>query len=229
MSNIILAAKDIKVIRSNRTILDVQAVELKKGEVLALMGHNGAGKSTLLQVLALVLKPNQGSLYFNGELVQRSNILQTRRQMAAVMQQPLLLDTTVYKNAAVGLQLRKRPKKEIEKRVLPWLERLGVAQFAHQSIRNLSGGEAQRVSLARALVLDPQVLFLDEPFSALDTPTREALLKLLSTILKENNMTAVFVTHDYREIPQLADRVIELEQGEIIGSFNSNEITIMDA
>ncbi|MEG6616851.1 ATP-binding cassette domain-containing protein [Peptococcaceae bacterium 1198_IL3148] len=224
MSKAILVAKEITVIRDSRVILDAPAVELKQGEVLALMGHNGAGKSTLLQVLALVLKPNQGRLYFDGELVQRSNTLKIRRKMAAVMQQPLLLDTTVYKNAAVGMQLRKVPKKDIEKRVLPWLERLGVAHLAHQSVRNLSGGEAQRVSLARALVLEPQVLFLDEPFSALDTPTREALLTDLSAILKENNMTAVFVTHDYREIPKLADRVVELEQGKIIDSFASNEM-----
>lgn len=220
----ILAAKDITVVRSKRTILQVPNVELREGEVLALVGHNGAGKTTLLQVLALVLQPTTGAVYFRGEKVTNGNALQVRRCMAAVLQQPLLLDTTVFNNVAVGLQIRKIPKKEIKRLVPPWLERLGVAHLAKQSVRGLSGGEAQRVSLARALVLEPQVLFLDEPFSALDTPTRESLLKELNGILTEKNMTAVFVTHDYREIPKLAHRVIELDSGSILRSYASTEM-----
>jgi len=224
MTRSILSAKDITVVRSKRTILQVPNVELSQGEVLALVGHNGAGKTTLLQVLALVLQPTTGTVCFQGEAVSNSNALRIRRCMAAVLQQPLLLDTTVFKNVAVGLQIRKIPKKDINLLVPPWLERLGVAHLAKEPVRGLSGGEAQRVSLARALVLEPQVLFLDEPFSALDTPTREGLLKELSTILKESNMTAVFVTHDYREIPKLADRVMELDGGLVLRSFSSNEM-----
>lgn len=222
----ILAAKNITVVRSKRTILQVPSVELREGEVLALVGHNGAGKTTLLQVLALVLQPTTGTVYFRGEVVSNSNALRIRRCMAAVLQQPLLLDTTVFKNVAVGLQIRKVPKKEINRLVPPWLERLGVAHLAKESVRGLSGGEAQRVSLARALVLNPQVLFLDEPFSALDTPTREALLKELNIILTEQNMAAVFVTHDYREIPRLANRVTELDGGLVLRSFASSEMKL---
>lgn len=227
MSQAILAAKNIKVVRANRTILQVPSVELTEGEVLALVGHNGAGKTTLLQVMALVLEPTEGTVYFRGQEVNRHNALETRRKMAAVLQQPLLLNTTVYKNVAVGLHIRKIPKKTIEKLVQPWLERLGIAHLAKESVRGLSGGEAQRVSLARALVLEPQVLFLDEPFSALDTPTREELLKEIGTILKENNMTAVFVTHNYQEIPELADRVIELKNGVVLRTFASSEIDML--
>ncbi|MTI81274.1 MAG: ABC transporter ATP-binding protein [Firmicutes bacterium] len=216
MREILLAVKNTKMVKSKRVILDVPLLELRHGEVLSLMGHNGAGKSTLLKILALLQVPTQGNVYFKGEEVSNSNVLKFRRQMAAVLQEPLLLDTTVYKNAAVGLQLRKVDRKEVNKRVMHWLERLGVEHLAKYSVRNLSGGEAQRVSLARALVLEPQVIFLDEPFSALDTPTRESLLAELRDILYEQSMTAVFVTHDYREIPQLANRVVELSQGKIL-------------
>lgn len=224
MTSPILAAKDITVVRSERTILQVSNVDLMDGEVLALVGRNGAGKTTLLQVLALVLKPTTGNVYFQGRVVSNNNALHVRRRMSAVLQQPLLLDTTVFKNVAVGLQIRKVPKQEIKRLVPPWLERLGVAHLAKSSVRGLSGGEAQRVSLARALVLEPQVLFLDEPFSALDTPTREALLNELNTILTERNMAAIFVTHDYREIPRLAHRVIELDGGLLKQSFASHEM-----
>lgn len=215
MSSPILAVENIKMIKTKRLILDVPKLELGQGEVLSLVGHNGAGKSTLLQVLALLQKPTQGTVFFDGQPVHKSDMFAVRRQMAAVLQEALLLDTTVFKNAAVGLQLRKVPRKEIETRVTPWLERLGVAHLAKQSVRTLSGGEAQRVSLARALVIKPRVLFLDEPFSALDTPTREAILDDLHGILKESSMSAVFITHDYQEIPKLAHRVVELNKGQI--------------
>ena len=216
MSSTVLAVKDIVMIKAKRMILNVPSLELNRGEVLALMGHNGAGKSTLLQVLALLQKPTKGEVYFCDRLVKRRDMLHIRRQMAAVLQEPLLLDTTVFKNAAVGLQLRKFPRSEINRLVSAWLERVGILHLAKQPVRTLSGGEAQRVSLARALVLEPQVLFLDEPFSALDTPTKESLLHDLREILEENRITAVFVTHDYREIPKLADRVVELANGSII-------------
>lgn len=224
MSGTVLAVKDVVMIKAKRMILNVPSLELKRGEVLALMGHNGAGKSTLLQVLALLQKPTKGEVYFCGQVVRRQDKLRVRRKMAAVLQEPLLLDTTVFKNVAVGLQLRNYPKSEINRLVNSWLDRVGILHLAKQPVHTLSGGEAQRVSLARALVLDPQVLFLDEPFSALDTPTKESLLDDLREILEENRITAVFVTHDYREIPKLADRVIELANGDIIQEGLPDEV-----
>lgn len=211
-------------IKGKRLILNVPALDIMEGEVLSLMGHNGAGKSTLLQVMALLQRPTEGQVFFCRQAVPRSNTLYVRRQMASVLQDPLLLDTTVFKNVAVGLQIRKVPKSEINRKVMPWLKRLGIDHLANNSIRNLSGGEAQRVSLARALVLEPRVLFLDEPFSALDTPTRKAILSDLKEILQEKNITAVFITHDYREIPQLAQRVVELKEGHVIRMGRPDDI-----
>jgi len=178
-----------------------------RGEVLAVVGPNGAGKSTLLLTLARLLKPERGEILFNGTHAQNESDTVYRRRIALVMQDPLLFDRSVYANVASGLEFRDVAKTEIQQRVPQWLERLGVAQLANRRGGKLSGGEAQRVSLARALVLEPELLLLDEPFSALDPPTRAHLLDDLGTLLHETATTTLFVTHDLIEATQLASRM----------------------
>ncbi|MCL6478426.1 MAG: ATP-binding cassette domain-containing protein [Peptococcaceae bacterium] len=211
----VIEAKNISLRKGNREILDVEHFALQAGEVLAVVGPNGAGKSTLLQVLALLQRPDRGEVLFGGNAVNRTNAIQYRRRMAVVFQEPLLLNTTVFNNVAQGLKLRGFDQNEIRARVDRWLERLGVSHLARRMPRFLSGGEAQRVNIARAMVLDPEVLFLDEPFSALDYPTRISLLKEMGGILKESRATTLFVTHDYTEIPYLTDTAIVMGGGRI--------------
>jgi tungstate transport system ATP-binding protein len=141
--------------------------------------------------------------------------LASRRRMAVVFQEPLLLDTSVEANAASGLAVRGVPAGERRRRVAHWLERFGVAHLAKRSARTLSGGEAQRVSLARAFAVQPEVLFLDEPFAALDAPTRQALTDELAALLSEGGMATVFVTHDRAEALRLGDRVAVLIAGRV--------------
>ncbi|MFX4262353.1 ABC transporter ATP-binding protein [Pelotomaculum propionicicum] len=209
-------ARDIKFKRGNRQILDVESFRLEKGEIMALIGINGSGKSTLVQILALLQRPDSGKVFIQGEEITPQNMLRLRRRMAVVFQEPLLLDTTVYNNVASGLLLRGHKKSEVDKPVMEWLARLGVDSLARSSTRFLSGGEAQRVSLARALVLEPEVLFLDEPFAALDYPTKKALLNEFCGIIKAMKISTLIVTHDPHEIPALANRVTVLEAGKII-------------
>jgi len=209
-------ARDIKFKRGNRQILDVESFRLEKGEIMALIGINGSGKSTLVQTLALLQRPDSGKVFIQGEEVTPQNMLSLRRRMAVVFQEPLLLDTTVYNNVASGLLIRGHKKSEVHKPVMEWLARLGVDSLARSSTRYLSGGEAQRVSLARALVLEPEVLFLDEPFAALDYPTKKALLKDFYDIIRATKISTLLVTHDPHEIPVLANRVTVLEAGKII-------------
>ena len=167
---------NLRVETGGRTLLSVPRFDVLRGEVLVLLGVNGAGKSTLLQTLAFLRVPTSGSLQFDGEAVSfRSPPLTLRRRLAVVFQEPLLFDTTVAENVASGLKLRRVARAAIQEKVHRWLERLGIAHLCSSPSAYSLRGEAQRVSLARAFVLDPDFFLLDEPFSALDAPTRESL------------------------------------------------------
>lgn len=212
----IIRVKNIQVLKQKKRLLAIDELVLEKGKTISVIGPNGAGKSTLLQVLALLMPPSAGEIYYLGELVTKRNMLRFRRQTAVVFQEPLLLNTTVFHNVAQGLRFRGLSGPEVKERVEYWLERLGVAHLTGRTNRYLSGGEAQRVSLARALVLNPEVLFLDEPFSSLDFETRTDLLEKLSGFIKEKGITTFFVTHDYSEIPFWGGDVMALDQGRIV-------------
>jgi tungstate transport system ATP-binding protein len=199
--------RDLLVKRGNHPALQLDHLTIQEGEVLAVVGPNGAGKSTLLLTLARLLKPEQGEILFNGQPTRFESDTDYRRRIALVMQDPLLFDTSVFENVASGLRFRGVEKDEIRQRVPLWLERMGVAHLSKRRAGQLSGGEAQRVSLARALVLEPQLLLLDEPFSALDPPTRTGLLDDLGALLSETDTTTVFVTHDLPEAAQVAERM----------------------
>lgn len=213
----LLAARHLVVRRAGRTILDVAELSIRCGEILAIIGPNGAGKSTLLKVLALLQRPEQGEIVFDGVKVSpRADLVSYRRRIAMVFQEPLLFDTTVFKNVASGLELRGVARREIKRRVAEWLERFGVAGLAKRAAHTLSGGEAQRVSLARAFVLQPDLLLLDEPFASLDQPTRFSLLADLEALLRETGTTTVFVTHDRTEALTIGDRIGVMIDGRIL-------------
>jgi tungstate transport system ATP-binding protein len=212
----LLTLRNIAVRHAKRKTLQVATLEVHRGEVLAIIGPNGAGKSTLLRVMGVLQRPEQGAVLFRGRNALNGDALDLRRRIATVFQEPLLLNATVHENASLGLKLRGMRRVEIDRRLLPWLERLGIAQLAERSARTLSGGEAQRTSLARALVLEPELLLLDEPFSALDPATREALLRDFERIVQETGITTVFVTHDRQEAFALADRVAVLNEGSLL-------------
>lgn len=217
MSEAALRAQGLIVRLGGRTVLDIPDLEVRRGEVLALMGPNGSGKSTLILTLALLLRPAAGRLFLAGEPVDgRADPVRLRRRLAVVFQEPLLLDTTVRENVAVGLRLRRMARDEIERRVTRWLARFGLMPLAARAARTLSGGEAQRVSLARAFALEPEILFLDEPFAALDAPTRAELIESLRAVLAETGTTAVLVTHDRNEALALGDRVGVLMGGRLL-------------
>lgn len=219
-----LAVENLQVQRGRRLVLDVPSLAVAEGEILAVIGPNGAGKSTLLEALAL-LTPAVMTYRFAGRAVRLPQEgLALRREMAVVFQQPLLLDGTVFANVALGLRMRGVPEPEVHGRANTWLDRFGVADLARRHAHALSGGEAQRVSLARALALQPRVLFLDEPFGALDVLTRAAILQDLRGVLRSCGITALFVTHDFTEIPALADRVAVLMDGRILQTGTPREV-----
>jgi tungstate transport system ATP-binding protein len=144
--------------------------------------------------------------------------------MADVLQQPLLCRMSVFHNVALGLRFRRRPRREIELRVGEWLERFQIAHLRDRPAQQISGGEAQRASLARAFVLDPEILILDEPFAALDAPTREALLDDLGNVLAETRTTTLFATHDRDEALAVGDRLAVLAGGRVVQIGTPEEV-----
>lgn len=216
MAETFLSLRGLTVRYGERAALRLDDLDIESGEVLAIIGPNGSGKSTLLRVLGLLQQPSEGQVLLRGVDCGQTDSLALRRRIATVFQGPLLLNATVYDNAALGLKLRGASRAEIDRRLGPWLERFGIAHLAERSARTLSGGEAQRTSLARAFVLDPELLLLDEPFAALDAATREGLLSELCAIIESSKITTVLVTHDRQEAFTLGKRVGVLKDGDLL-------------
>jgi len=207
-----LEARDLIAYRGDRAVAHAARLDLVEGEHLALLGPNGAGKSSLVLGLATLVRTG-GELRYRGAPIVDADSY--RRKVAVVFQRPLLLDRSVRENAGLGLALRGVGRRERDARADSELARLGVGHLADRSAAALSGGEAQRVSIARALAIDPEILFLDEPFSALDAPTRETLIADLARVLRERGVTTVMVTHDRDEALSLADRIGVVMKGEL--------------
>jgi len=208
-----ISIKDLLVQRDGRDTLKVDSLNIRQGETLAVVGPNGAGKSTLLLTLARLLKPTRGDILFHSKAQHEWNDLDYRRRIAFVFQDPLLMDMSVRENIGLGLKFRGMKREEITEKVELWAKAMGVDKLLKRRAGQLSGGEAQRVSLARAFVLDPELLLMDEPFSAVDPQTREQLMQDLSRVLVENHRTTIFVTHNLREAAQFGDRVLVVIDG----------------
>lgn len=203
----LIEIRNLLIKRRGQVALEIDSLQVDKGEVLAVVGPNGAGKSTLLLALARLIRLERGQILFDGNQAQVESDAVYRRRLALVLQDPLLFDMSVFDNVASGLRFRGVAKDDIHDRVHLYLERLGVSHLAGRRAMQLSGGEAQRVSLARALVLKPQLFLLDEPFSALDPPTRARLLDDLRVLLPETGATTIFVTHNLSEADRLASKM----------------------
>lgn len=221
----VFEARNLQVIRGGSLILNVPALTIADGEMLSIIGPNGAGKSTLLQSLAALIKPSCGEVLFRGQKIGAEiPLLAYRRKLAMILQEPLLFDTTVFNNVASGLKLRGLKRHNYEPMVIKCLERFGIAHLGDRSARSLSGGEARRTSIARAFATEPEVLLLDEPFSALDPIIREALLEDLEQVLRETRITTIFVTHDRQEALRLSSRLGVMMAGEILQEGSPQEI-----
>jgi len=221
----ILEAKNLEVERGGALLLEIPSFSIGKGEILSLIGPNGAGKTTLLQTLSYLLKPFRGEIFFRGNRIGANHsVLEYRRKLAMVFQEPLLFDTTVFNNVASGLKIRGMRRNGIRDRVIEQLSRFGIRHLSDRSAKTLSGGEAQRTSLARAFALRPEILFLDEPFASLDPPTRDSLMEDLENILRQTQTTAIFATHDRMEALRLSDRIAVMNAGKVLQIGSPEEV-----
>jgi sulfate transport system ATP-binding protein len=200
-------------------VLKDVSVDIGSGSLTALLGPSGGGKSTLLRVIAGLEQPDTGTVVISG--VDATRLSPQRRNVGFVFQHyAAFKHMTVYRNIAFGLEVRKRPKPEVRKRVLELLELVHLEQFGDRYPAQLSGGQRQRMALARALAVEPQVLLLDEPFGALDAQVRKELRTWLRRLHDEVHVTTVFVTHDQEEAMDVADEIVVLAGGvvEQVGS-----------
>lgn len=215
----VLELRNLQVHRGGLRVLDVPSFRLHQDELVSLIGPNGSGKSTLLLAMMCLLGRTSGQVLYRGRpVVTEREAVDCRRCMAMILQEPLLFDATVYDNVASGLRFRGIERGEVRRRVTTYLERFALLSLAHRSARKLSGGEARRVSLARALAVEPEVIFLDEPFANLDQPTRRSLTQDLERSIRQAGMAAILVTHDRAEALHLSDRIVVMDQGAIVQS-----------
>jgi molybdopterin-binding protein len=220
----IIAAQDLSVAVGRRTLVQVDTFEIQPGSTHVLMGPNGAGKSTLLRALSGLTRFS-GSLSFDGHPVRSSrDRLWLRRATASVFQKPYLLSTTVLGNVQVGLRLHGLRGEALADRARSALELLGIDHLADRRRHGLSGGEAQRVSIARALALEPRVLFLDEPMASLDPPTRRSLMADLFDVFAQRSVSAVWVTHDREEAAAVGDEVTFISAGTVSQQGSASEV-----
>lgn len=190
------------------TALTSVSLDINKGEFISLLGPSGCGKTTLLRIIADLLQPTQGTITVGGETPRQERL---KQRYGIVFQSAVLYDwRTVKKNVMLPLEIMHIPKDQRAERAEKMLELVGLTDFADHYPNQLSGGMQQRVGIARALALQPEILLMDEPFSALDEFTREKLHMDLLKIWRKTNKTIIFVTHNIQEAVFLSDRVCVL-------------------
>lgn len=189
------------------TALKDVSLGIHKGEFVCLLGPSGCGKSTLLNTIAGFLKPSRGEVLIDGKPVEKPSI----SYMTIFQNYGLLPWRTVEKNVSLGLEMKRVPKEEQKKIVKKYIEMVGLAGAEKKRPGQLSGGMQQRVAIARALAVEPEILFMDEPFGALDALTRMKLQDDILRICRKTKKTIIFVTHDIEEAIYLADRVVIMD------------------
>lgn len=206
--------KDLKVSFAKREVLNINTLTIEQGECIALLGQNGAGKSTLLKLLACLAEPQQGSIFLFGDMVQPKLPASYRRRVGVVEQHPYPLSGTVEKNLQLALSLQgvKHNQQMLIENALTLTNTLHLAK---QKASTLSGGELRRMAIARAIVYQPEVVLLDEPFSHLDTSSVAELENVIETLKNSGKMTIVFSTHNQLQGLSLASRTLSLVNGRI--------------
>lgn len=211
MNDPLFELKDLKKSFGQREIFNIPHLKLSQGKIYAVVGPNGSGKTTFLKILNTLEKATSGKVFFKGkDLYDSPDLLNIQREMTIVMQNPYLFNTTVFKNVAYGLRLRNFDKEEIRKRVEQALELVGLSHLREERAIHLSGGEAQRVALARGLVIRPKVLFLDEPTANVDQANIKIIEEIILKIKEEKESTIIMTTHNPTQAYLLADTVLSI-------------------
>jgi tungstate transport system ATP-binding protein len=200
----------------NKAILKDVCLDVSEGEIMAVIGPSGAGKSTLLRIINMLDYPDSGSVLMDGQEIWSGHKMETRRSMVMMFQKPVAFSTTVYDNVAYGLRLRGVDKAEIDARVNEALKLLDMAGKERQYGRSLSGGETQRLAFARACVLRPKLLLLDEPTANLDPANAAIMERAIRDINEKYHTTVILVTHSLHQAKRLATVTTFMLNGEVV-------------
>ena len=211
----LMKLKDVTKRFGETTALDGISLDIGEKEIFTVLGPNGSGKTTMLRIMASIDKPTSGEVFFDGEKINDNNRSHVRKRSTMVFQKTALFNTTVYKNIAYGLQLRGYSKRKIDEKVEEALSLVKLGGYEKRSAKKLSGGEQQRVSLARALVLNTDLLLLDEPTANLDPKNVSIIEETISRVNREFNTTIVMATHNMFQAETLTKRVALLLGGKI--------------
>jgi len=209
-----LETTDLTRVVSGKVLVDHVSIQVSSGEILAVLGTSGSGKSSLLRLLNRLDEPTGGDVLFDGRSYRMIPPRQLRRRVGMVMQTSYLFPGTVAFNVAFGP--RQSGVQLTNEQIDQILERVGLPGYAERDVSGLSGGEAQRVSIARTLVNDPQILLLDEPTSALDERTERGIENLILSLNQERRMTCIIVTHNLNQAMRMAPRMVVLQSGKVV-------------
>jgi len=213
--SLLLSVSDLWKAYHGTPVLQGASFSFEGNGIYALMGDNGTGKSTLLRICALLERYDRGEVHYRaqGQLLPHDREL--RRRITLVLPRIGVFNTTVFNNVAYGLRIRGHERGVIGDRVHRAIDFVGLGQKSKQAALTLSSGETQRLGIARALVIDPQILFLDEPAAFVDVRNREIIEEIIMRLKEERKATVILATHDMRQAERLADRLLILNQGRI--------------
>ncbi len=210
-----------RTVATKAIVADV-SLEVRRGELLGIVGASGSGKSSLLRLLNRLDEPTSGTVFLDGQDYRSIPPRELRRRIGMVTQRPFLFPGDIASNLRFGPQQRGQTLSDMD--VAALLRRVGLPDFAHREVSNLSGGEQQRVSLARALANSPEVLLLDEPTSALDEQARAGIEELIGGLVADGSLTCVLVTHDRDQARRICDRIVLIEAGHILQTGTPAEV-----
>lgn len=211
-----LALSNINKNYNGKSVLQDCSFSFDKNEIYILMGPNGSGKSTFLRICALLEEPDRGEVnFFSGNDIVKKDI-ELKRKITLVLPKIGVFNTTVFKNVAYGLKVRGMRSIEVEDKIQKALELVGLTDKKNQNALSLSSGETQRLGIARALVIEPEVLFLDEPTASLDPRSTTIIEETILNIKKDNRLTIIMVTHNIFQAKRLADDVLFMYEGGIV-------------
>lgn len=195
-----------------KNILSIDNLKIKENKVTCIVGPSGSGKSTLVKLLNKMISPDSGKIYYKGQDIDEINSIDLRRKVLMANQSPAIYKGTVKENLLIGLKFAEKPL-AADERLEEILSDLKIKKGLDDQVENLSGGEKQRISLGRLMLMDGEVLILDEPSSALDQDTEAFVMDYILSYVKTNNKSLLVVTHSKKLVQDYADAIIEIKEG----------------